>query len=83
MKVKKTNKLVFFGTGNFYLNANVIQINPGPELLIKQKGDKMRKIISSALVVITLTVLMAGPSQAYWKKQWGNVYWCNQYHQCV
>ena len=42
----------------------------------------MRKIISSALVVITLTVLMAGPSQAYWKEQWGNVYWCNQYHQC-
>ena len=31
----KKNKLVIFGTVNPYLNTQIIQINPGPELLIK------------------------------------------------
>ena len=75
MKNKK-NKLVIFGTGNPYLNTQIIQINPGPELVIKQKGDKMRKMIASVLVALALSASMISPSQAYWKQIGNNIYWC-------
>ncbi len=35
MMKNKKNKLVIFGTVNPYLNTQIIQINPGPELVIK------------------------------------------------
>ena len=70
------NKLIIFGTGNHYLNTQVIQINPGPELVIKQKGNKMRKMIASVLVVLALSASMISPSQAYWTQIGNGVYWC-------
>ena len=59
MKNKK-NKLVIFGTGYPYLNTQVIQINPGPGLVIKQKGDKMRKIA----MIVSVLALLATSAQA-------------------
>jgi len=35
MMKNKKNKLVIFGTSDHYLNTQVIQINPGPGLVIK------------------------------------------------
>ena len=78
----KKNKLVIFGTGNPYLNTQVIQINPGLELVIKQKGDKMRKMIASVLVVLALSASMISPSHAYWKNIGGNYYWCTYGSYC-
>ena len=43
MMKNKKNKLIIFGTGNPYLNTQVMQINPGPELVIKEKGENYEK----------------------------------------
>ena len=40
------------------------------------KGDKMRKMIASVLVVLALSASMISPSQAYWKQIGSDVYWC-------
>ena len=58
------NKLIIFGTGNHYLNTQVIQINPGPELVIKQKGDKMKKVIIIAFAMILNLSLISYASAA-------------------
>jgi|ETNmetMinimDraft_8_1059916.scaffolds.fasta_scaffold981883_1 hypothetical protein len=42
-----------------------------------KKGDKMRKMISGALIVLALNVSIASPSQAYWVEKWGGIYWCD------
>ena len=63
MMKNKKNRLVIFGTGNPYLNTQVIQINPGPGLVIKQKGDKMRKI---AMIVGLISVLATSANAGYW-----------------
>ena len=48
------NKLTIISSGFQNLNAQTLQIMPGPELVIKQKGDKMRKI---AMIVSVLALL--------------------------
>ena len=70
------NKLTIINSGYQNLNTQIIQINPGPELLIKQKGDKMRKMIASVLVALALSASMISPSQAYWKQIGNGIYWC-------
>ena len=40
------------------------------------KGDKMRKMIASVLVVLALSASMISPSQAYWTQIGNGVYWC-------
>jgi len=41
------------------------------------KGYKMKKAILSLLVVLTLSAAVTTPSHAYWKQQWGGIYWCD------
>ena len=41
------------------------------------KGDKMRKMIASVLVVLALSASMTSPSQAYWKQIGNGIYWCD------
>ena len=41
------------------------------------KGDKMRKMIASVLVVLALSASMISPSQAYWTTIGNGVYWCD------
>ena len=47
------------------------------------KKNNMKKAILSLLVVLSLSAAVATPSQAYWKEQWGNIYWCDKYHRCT
>ena len=69
------NKLTIISSGYQNLNTQIIQINPGPALVIKQKGNKMRKMIASVLLVLALSASMTSPSQAYWKQIGSNIYW--------
>ena len=76
------NKLTIISSGYQNLNTQIIQINPGPALVIKQKGNKMRKMIASVLLAVVLSTSIVSTSQAYWEEKYGRYYWCNSLGQC-
>ena len=41
------------------------------------KGDKMKKVILSLLVVLSLSAAVTTPSQAGWSNGPGGLYWIN------
>ena len=47
------------------------------------KGNKMRKIILSLLVVLSMSTALTTPSQAGWSNGPGGLFWCNNNGGCV